>query len=403
MHDLAREAAAAGAFGFGTSRTIFHRSTDGSAIPTVDAGAEEVLAIARGMASFGPRLVQFASDAALFAGPEKLLHEFTFMRRVGETVNCPVTYNAFPSETGGDNWRTLLTLNAAANRDGVVMRPQTMIKPNGMILGLEVSLNPFSPLPQLHGPGRSCRLWNGWRFLRAEDTKRRIVAEAPVTGGVAIGDYIRKDLDNMYPLLDPPNYAPPPDSSLGAEARRRGLDPAEFIYDYLLGDDGHALIYWPFNSYIDRSLDVFSETLKDDYVLPGVNDGGAHIGIICDVSASTFMLSHWARDAAEADRMPLEKVVHMLSGAPAALIGLHDRGRIAPGLRADLNVIDFDRLTLEPPKPVYDMPVAGINRLVQRARGYTATIVAGQVTYRDGEATGALPGRLVRGPQSLAH
>ena len=401
MHDLAREAAEAGALGFGTSRTIFHRSTDGSAIPTLTAGEDEIMAIAAGMASVGPRLMQFASDAALEPAAATLLEEFAFMRRIGAASGCPVTYNVFPVDQAPDNWRILLDLNAAANRDGVVMRPQTMIKSNGMILGLEVRLNPFFRCPSYMALADR-PLDERVAALRDAALKVRILAEAPVTGGVAIGDFIRNDLDKMFPLLDPPDYEPRPETSLAAEARRQGRDPAEFIYDYLLGEDGRALIYWPFNTYADHSLDVYAEVLKDEHVMVGIADGGAHIGIICDVSAMTFMLSYWARDRVGADRMAIEKVVHMLTEQPAQLIGLNDRGRIAVGLRADLNVIDFERLALERPMAVYDLPVAGINRLVQKTRGYTATIVAGQVTYRDGVPTGALPGRLVRGPQGQA-
>jgi N-acyl-D-aspartate/D-glutamate deacylase len=201
--------------------------------------------------------------------------------------------------------------------------------------------------------------------------------------------------DYMYPLGDPPNYEPAAEDSIGARARARDVSPLEEAYDRLLDNDGHAMLLVTLANFRDNSLDTVAELIQRDDIILGLGDGGAHYGMICDASFPTYMLTHWARDR-ESGRLSVERVVQELTSAPARVAGLADRGRIAVGYKADLNVIDMARLHLHAPHATYDLPAGG-RRLSQRADGYDATIVSGTITYRSGQATGALPGRLVRG------
>jgi N-acyl-D-aspartate/D-glutamate deacylase len=205
------------------------------------------------------------------------------------------------------------------------------------------------------------------------------------------------DYDRMFPLGDPPNYEPAEESSLGAQARREGRDPREVVYDYLIANEGRNFIFAPFANFAAYNLDCCSEMMQSPHTLIGLGDGGAHVGLISDGSFPTTLLAHWGRDRARG-RLDVAWLVRRQTSDNARAVGLNDRGVLAPGYKADLNVIDFDKLGVEAPVMKWDLPAGG-KRLLQKARGYRATIVSGAVTYRDGEATGALPGKLVRGPK----
>jgi N-acyl-D-aspartate/D-glutamate deacylase len=225
--------------------------------------------------------------------------------------------------------------------------------------------------------------------------RARLLAEAP--GGITMTNRLRR-WDRIFPLGDPPDYEPSPDRSIGAEARRLGVDPATLAYDRLLENDGRTILYRPLSNYANGTLETVREMMAHPNTLIGLGDGGAHVSILCDASAMTYGLTHWTRDRATG-RFPLEWMVRRLTWDNANALGLQDRGRIAPGMKADLNVIDHGRLRLHAPRVVYDLPAGG-RRLMQGADGYVATVLSGQVVSREGIATGCLPGKLVRGAQA---
>jgi N-acyl-D-aspartate/D-glutamate deacylase len=234
------------------------------------------------------------------------------------------------------------------------------------------------------------------RRLRQPDVRAAILSESATATDDPL--FFRPNYDKMYLLGDPPDYEQPPEKALGAQARREGRRPEELAYDAMLTDDGHGMLYVPFLNYADGNLDATREMLCDPRAVPGLSDGGAHCGIICDASFPTYLLTHWTRDRTRGEKLSIPFVVAAQSRKTALSVGLADRGLIAPGYKADVNVIDYGRLHLHPPKVHHDLPVGG-RRLLQQIDGYDATIVSGVITQRDGAATGARPGRLLRGAQ----
>jgi N-acyl-D-aspartate/D-glutamate deacylase len=270
-----------------------------------------------------------------------------------------------------------------------------LTRPTGILLGFEISQHPFFDCPA-YQPVAALPFAQRLAALRDPETRRRLLAEA--TARTSLSRRVRT-WDRIFPLGDPPDYEPAAERSMGAEARRRGLDPAALTYDRLLESDGRTILYRPLSNYAHGDLSTVREMMQHPNTLLGLGDGGAHVGVLCDASALTYGLTHWTRDRATG-RFPLEWMVRRLTRDNAHAIGLHDRGVLAPGYRADINVIDYNGLRLRTPEVVYDLPSGG-RRLMQRAEGYVATIVGGQPVWRDGAPTGALPGRLVRGSQPI--
>jgi len=268
----------------------------------------------------------------------------------------------------------------------------------GMLLGYELTLNPFcttDSYKEIAHLGLEERL----AALRTPELRARMIEEATDPNPKnPLATFVR-DFERIYPLSEPLNYEPAPEASIAAEARRRGVTPAALAYDMLLEKDGRNILFVATVNYAEKSLDATMEMLRHRDTVPGLGDAGAHLGVMCDATYSTFMLTHWARDRTRGERLPLPYVVKSLTRDTAKVIGLNDRGLVAPGYRADLNVIDFDHLKLNMPKVVHDLPAGG-RRILQRASGYDATIVNGRIISRDGQETGARPGRLVRGPQA---
>jgi N-acyl-D-aspartate/D-glutamate deacylase len=392
MSALAKRAVEAGAIGFGTSRTLNHRSSDGSPIATLTAGEDELTGIALGMAAAGKGVLQVVSD---FNDPAE---EFAMLRRIVERSGRPLSFSLLQSPRDPEQWRFMLEQMSAAKAAGLAIKAQVATRPVGVLFGLELTVNPFSSHPSYRAI-KDLPLAERVARLRDPEFRARLLAEEPESGR-GPGLTPARAWDRIYPIgQDNPDYEPTPDQSVAALAARRGVEPLEAALDHMLENGGRGLLYLPFLNYAQNSLDPAYEMLQHECVVPGLSDGGAHVGMICDGSFPTTNIVHWTRDRSRGPKIPLERMVKAQCRDTAELVGLFDRGVISPGYRADVNVIDYDRLTLKAPEVVHDLPTGG-RRLIQRAEGYRATIVAGQVTYRDGEPTGALPGRLLRGAQA---
>jgi N-acyl-D-aspartate/D-glutamate deacylase len=389
MAALAREAVRSGALGFSTSRTLNHRTSTGDYTPTLKAGEDELTAIAGAMQAEGRSVLQFVLDLST-------IHEdLPMMLRVAENTKCPVSFSITQNDKAPLRWRqTLAEINEAAAR-GLSVTAQIAARPVGLMLGLELSRNPFQTHPSYRAIA-DLPLAERVARLHRPEVRAAILSE----NATATDDplFFRPNYDKMYLLGNPPDYEQPPENTLGARARREGRRPEELAYDAMLTDDGRGMLYVPFLNYADGNLDATREMLSDPRSVPGLSDGGAHCGIICDASFPTYLLTHWTRDRSRGEKLSIPFVVAVQSRKTALSVGLYDRGLIAAGYKADVNVIDYDKLHLHPPKVHYDLPVGG-RRLLQQVDGYDATIVSGAVTRRKGQATGARPGKLVRGAQ----
>jgi N-acyl-D-aspartate/D-glutamate deacylase len=389
MAQIAREAVRSGALGFSTSRTLNHRTSTGDFTPTLKAGEDELTAIAEAMHGEGRSVLQFVLDLST-------LHEdLPMMLRVAENTKCPITFSITQNDKAPQRWRqTFAEINAAAAK-GLSITAQIAARPVGLMLGLELSRNPFQTHPSYRAIAK-LPLAERLARLRQPEVRAAILSESATATDDPL--FFRPNYDKMYLLGNPPDYEQPPENTLGVRARREGKRPEELAYDAMLTDDGRGMLYVPFLNYADGNLDATREMLQDPRSVPGLSDGGAHCGIICDASFPTYLLTHWTRDRTRGEKLSIPFVVAVQSRKTALSVGLHDRGLIAPGYKADVNVIDYDKLHLHPPKVHYDLPVGG-RRLLQQVDGYDATIVSGVVTQREGRATGARPGKLVRGAQ----
>ncbi|MBI1197602.1 MAG: amidohydrolase family protein [Phenylobacterium sp.] len=391
MAAIAKRSMEAGALGFGTSRTLNHRSSDGSPIATLTAGEDELTGIAMGMAAAGRGALQVVSD---FRDAED---EFAMLRRVVERSGRPMSFSLLQSPLNADSWKFFLAQMTEAKAAGLTIRAQVATRPVGVLFGLELTVNPFSSHPS-YREIKALPLAERVARLRDPGFRARLLAEE-AENARAPGLSPARAWDRIYPMGDEPDYEPTPDRSIAAIAAARGVDPYEVALDHMLDGgegNGRGMLYLPLLNYAENNLDHVRTMLQHDCVVPGLSDGGAHVGMICDGSFPTTNMAFWTRDRKRGPTLPLEKMVKGQCRDTAELIGLYDRGLVQPGYRADLNVIDYDHLKLKAPQVTYDLPTGG-RRLIQRAEGYTATVVAGQVTYRDGEPTGALPGRLLRG------
>ena len=384
MARLTAEAVRAGALGFTTSRTRRHRAADGSFTPTLTASPRELIAIAAAMGRAGGGVFELVSDL------QDLDAEFALFREMAATAGRPLSVTINQHDSDPDLFRRLLKLVEQAVDEGVHMRAQVAGRCIGVLMGVETSFHPFLFAPSwqeiaaLPGGERSARMADA-------DLRERIVSETAKAG-------LFQDWHKVFPMTDPPDYEPPPDTSVAAVAERQGRRPEEIAYDLMAANGGRDFLYLPIFNYSQGDLGPTREMLTHPYSLLGLSDGGAHCGAICDASVPTSMLTLWGRDRTRGERLPLPWLVRKQTRETAEAVGLLDRGLLAPGLRADVNIIDFDNLRLHRPEMVHDLPAGG-RRLIQKADGYRATIVAGQVTFENGEHTGALPGRLIRGPQ----
>ncbi|MBX3490404.1 MAG: amidohydrolase family protein [Parvibaculum sp.] len=390
MREIVRDAIKAGAIGFSTSRTVAHRTSDGDLTPTIGAADKEMIAIAEGLKDAGAGVLQWVSDF------RDVDHEFSLVEKLVEVSGRPLSFSLVQADVVPDQWRELLKrLDGAAGR-GLPIKAQVQGRPVGLMLGLQGSVHPFLTRPSYRAIADK-PLEERVAIMRDPAFREKLLAEDLEPGHPFLNS-LAGAYHKMFELGDPPNYEPSPEDSIGARARRTGENPDAIVYDMLTANGGRNFLFFPLHNYYEFNLDNALTMIRNPNTLFGLSDGGAHVGVICDVSVPTYMLTHWCRDRSRGERLDLPFVVRSQTRDTAEAIGLLDRGLIAPGMKADVNVIDFERLRLKPPSMVYDLP-SGARRLMQEAEGYVATIVSGEVIYRDGKPTGALPGKLVRGHQ----
>ena len=389
MQEMARlvvEGIKAGALGFSTSRAIIHQTLAGEHTPTYGAAEEELAVIAQAMGDIGAGWFQLITD---FDDPEA---EFHLLRRVAEHGRRPMSLTLAQREGKTGHWKLLLDLIAQANADGIPMYAQVMGRPIGLNLGFRISQHPF-----VHRPSYKALAHLPWEERQAE--LARPAMRAAILAEITEDPVQRRRLekyDRMFVLADPPDYEPEISQSIAAKAARLGVPAAELAYDTML--DG-TFLYRPITNYVDGDLNVCGEMMQHPNALLGLGDGGAHLGIICDSATYTHTVVHWTRDRTRGPKMSLPWIIQKLTRDPARAIGLLDRGVLAPGYKADINIIDYEALKIEPMTVQFDLPSGG-RRLMQESRGYIATIVSGEVVTENGRPTGALPGRLVRGAQA---
>lgn len=387
MARLTREALRAGAIGFSTSRTILHRSKHGL-VPGTHSTPEELVGIGRALGDVGHGVFEMVAD---LQGQEP---DLAWMKQYCAATGRPITFALAQTPMQPTAWRDTLARVDALAAQGLRIVPQVPTRPTGMLFGLQSSFHPFLMHPTYRGEFAALSLPERVARMRDPELRSRLLAEE-VESDNPIVRVLLTNWSQMFPLGDPPDYEPTAEQSVAAIAARAGRRPEEIALDLMLEHDGRRFLFAPLANYVDFDLEALREMMLHPRTVLGLSDGGAHCGLICDASMSTFLLTHWARDRKRGPRIPLEQAVRLQTGNTAAVYGLGDRGTIEVGKKADLNVIDLDALQLSPPEMVFDLPASG-RRLVQRVRGYRATVVSGEVTFEDGEATGAMPGKLVR-------
>ena len=384
---LAREAIAAGALGFTTSRTKNHRTSTGAYTPTLRAEARELIGITHEIGLGNAGVLQVVSD---FESPAD---KTAMLRAMMEASGRPLSLSLAQNHRSPDGWRSIIGFIEAMQGLGHAMRAQVAVRPIGVLIGLQATVNPLAPSATYR---EIAAQWpndlSGFvRVLATPNVRARVLDDL---GPVPKHPLLR--LDRLFVLGTNPDYEPVAAASIAARSMAQGVEPMAMLYDELLRDDGRALIYAPILNYANGNLDHVHELLQHPHCVPGLSDGGAHVGTICDASFPTTLLAHWGRDRGAAATLPIELLVERQCRATAQAVGLFDRGVLAPGMRADINIIDFDALGVDAPTMQFDLPANG-KRLVQRARGYCHTFVNGTETYTNGEATEALPGQLIRG------
>ena len=396
MSQLCEEAIRAGALGFTTSRTYVHRTSRGQQIGTLRASADEVLGIATALQRAGTGVIQLISDAYQSTDDDLVAHEIELLGRIATEVGRPLSFTVQQNDDAPDRFRQLLGAIGDWNAAGADVKAQVAVRPIGVLIGLQATANPFMFCPS-YRQLRTLTHTERMARLRDPDVRRILLDEHAASSPSGFVGILHSGYDRMYPLSDPPNYEPTPADSIAGRAAAAGAEPDELLYDLLLDDDGSRLLYIPLMNYARGDLDDVREMLTSPNAMFGLSDAGAHCNSICDGSFPTTAITHWTRDRDRGQQLALEYVVHQQTQRTARHVGWTDRGVIAPGMLADLNVIDHDRLTLHPPVLVDDLPAGG-TRLMQAADGYVATMKRGDVIAEHGELTGARPGRLQRGP-----
>ncbi len=386
------EAMAAGALGFSTSRTPIHKSKSGELVPGTNADENELFGIAEALNKHGRGVFQFAPEHKILP-----TDEWPWMRELSaRNPNVTVSVNLNQDDAAPDVWRTVLKELDRAQADGLNIIAQVAGRSIGVLMCLEGSFHPLAFHPAWQEIAHLSQA-EKVKALRDETLRNKFVNEMPRDNGF-FENIVLSRLWKMFPVTDANiNYEPNPKTdSIDALAQARRIAPMDMVYDQLLANDGRGMIYMPFFNYSYGDLSMTYELMQHEHTRNGLSDAGAHCGAICDGGMPTFLMTHWVRDRQRGPRLQLEKMVQRQTRKTAELYGLTDRGLIAPGLRADLNLIDFEALTFDMPEMVYDFPANG-RRLVQHAQGYVGTFVNGVQTVANDEFTGAMPGKLLRG------
>ncbi|MEO6126238.1 MAG: amidohydrolase family protein [Ilumatobacteraceae bacterium] len=392
MATLVEEALRAGALGFSTSRTPLHRSKAGELVPGTTAGADELIGIGAAIRRAGHGVFQFAPDHALVP-----VQEWPWMQELAAVTGQPVCVNLNQPDSAPEVWREVLGLLDDAAAADVPLYAQIAGRSIGILYCLHGSIHPLLFHPAY---AEVAHLPMAERLVALADPerRRRIVEDTPDDGGL-FDNVVTSKLGRIFPVDGADiDYEPAAEASVAARAAAMGIAPMQLVLDQLTSSDGNGMLYAPFFNYTYGDLSMTYEATQHSRTRMGLSDAGAHCGAICDGGTPTFMLTHWARDRTRGPRLPLEYVVHRQTRQTAELYGLTDRGLVAPDLRADLALIDYDNLRFELPRMAFDLPAAG-RRLVQKAHGYKAVFVGGVQTIADDEFTGALPGQLIRGPR----
>ena len=393
MYTLVRDALEAGALGFSTSRTMLHKAIDGRPVPGTFAAKDELFGIGRALGDAGHGVFQLAAQH------EDLPTELEWMCELSRRYERTVMFNLSQIDQQPDLWRESVRILDAAHAEGLPVFAQAAGRAIGILMSWQGTAHPFAAhaawlemqqmgwaekKARLQSPELRARLINGARFDLPE-----------------FETFVTRSFDKMYPLAGGVDYEPDPRDSVAAIAARTGKDPEAVAFEHLLSSDGDAMLYFPLFNYTDGNLDVLHALHSHPQTRMGLSDAGAHCGAICDGGMPTFMLTHWTRDRTRGEKLPLEHVVRRQTSETARAFGLDDRGILAPGMKADVNVIDYEHLAFEAPRLAWDLPAGG-RRLIQRANGYRATVCTGEIISEHGEPTGAMPGHLVRGPQSAS-
>ena len=395
---LVQEAVEAGALGFSTSRTLVHRALDGQPVPGTFAAEDELMAIGGALQKAGSGVFELAPAGVMgedMAAPRK---EVDWMRRLSAHTGRPVSFALVQIDQEPELWREILDLCEEAVAEGAQLKPQVGSRPTMLLIGLQ-TFSPFSFRPTFSEMAE-WPLEKRVAELKKPEVKAKILAEESVDEDPLLA-FVFQGMDKIFVLGESPDYEPGPEKSIEFLAQEQGESPESILYDKMLDYNGRALLMVALVGYKHGNLEAMREMLSSPSSVFGLGDGGAHCGAICDASMTTFMLTHWARDRERGDKIPVEWVVKKMTRETAELYGLDDRGCIGEGFKADLNIINHEALELELPYLAHDLP-GGARRLIQKAQGYEATIVSGEVTFRRGEETGARPGKVIRGPQAKA-
>lgn len=392
MRALTTEAVKAGAIGVSTSLSLHHRTAGGALAPSVMTEEQELLALAAGLRDAGGGVFQMIHENT----SPNVEPSFALMRKIADLCRRPISYTLSQRDFAPEAWRDELQRLSAMKAEGYAVRGQVFPRPIGTLYGLDLSFHPFALHPSFK-PLARLPLAEKVRALRDPELRVRLLSETPDHPNPFMLRQVNR-VEGLYRLGDPPNYEPKAEDAMGECAKRVGRPLMDYAYDALLEDEGRAIFYVPATNYAHRNLDAVREMLAHDCTILGLGDGGAHYGLICDSSFPTYVLTRWVRDAA-GKGFDFPWAARALASDTARAVGMTDRGKIAPGFKADLNIIDVDTLQLRAPLVAHDLPAGG-RRLTQRADGYVATLVSGVVTQRDGQPSGAHPGKLVRGGRS---